>query len=345
MRVLVLGGTGFIGPPLVTRLVDAGHDVAVVRRPGSASPVPNGVRPIAADRQHLMEHAGELRAFRPDVVVDLILSSARQGAELVRVFRGHAARLVVASSMDVYRATALLHGLEHGPLEPVPLTEDSPLRTVAETYPRAALERLRATFGWLDDAYDKVAAERAVSHDAALPATVLRLPMIHGPGDRLHRFGALVQRMDDDRPAILMAERVAAWRGPHGYVENVAAAIALAVDRARAAGRVYNVADPESLTELEWARELARVVGWHGTFVLRPDDEVPDALRIPGRLEQHWAADSSRIRSELGYAEPVARDEGLRRTVVWERAHPAARDDHSAEDAVLQRDTRTNPSR
>jgi nucleoside-diphosphate-sugar epimerase len=147
--------------------------------------------------------------------------------------------------------------------------------------------------------------------------------------------------MDDRRPAILMAERVAAWRGPRDYVENVAAAIALAAVDERAAERVYNVGEAECLTELEWARRLARVVGWRGELLVRPDDEVPEPLRRAGRLEQHWVVDTSRIRAELGYVAPVARDEGLRRTVDWERAHPptldAARLDYAAEDEALTR--------
>ena len=264
----------------------------------------------------------------------------------MRVFRDHAARVVAITSMDVYRATAVLHGLDDGPLEPLPLTEDSPLRTTAQTYSAAAMERLKGVFGWVDDAYDKVAVERAVRGDAELPAAVLRLPMIYGPGDRLHRLFPLLKRMDDGRPAILMAERVAAWRGPRGYVENVAAAIALAVTDVRASGRVYNVGDAECLTELEWARRVADVVGWRGEFVVLPDEQVPAFLRLPGRLEQHWMVDTSRIRAELGYAEPVPRDDAIRRTVAWERAHPPEVDpaqfDYAAEDAALSSVDRMN---
>jgi hypothetical protein len=71
---------------------------------------------------------GERRDFRPkaDVVIDLILSSGAQAESLMEVFRGIAGRVVVASSIDVYRACGVLHGSEEGPLEPVPLTEDSP---------------------------------------------------------------------------------------------------------------------------------------------------------------------------------------------------------------------------
>ena len=88
-------------------------------------------------------------------------------------------------------------------------------------------------------------------------ATVLRLPMVYGPGDPLRRFLPVVKRVDDGRRAIIVEEKFAAWCGPRGYVENVAHAIALAATSDRAAGRVYNVGEAESITELEWATRIA----------------------------------------------------------------------------------------
>lgn len=339
MRVLVIGGSGFIGQPLVRQLLHAGHELAVVQRPESATPVPAGAHTIRADRRRFGEAAGELRAFGADVVIDLILSSARQASALVEVFRGHARRLVAITSVDVYRAVGVLHGLEDGPLEPLPLREDSALRTRLQTYPAATIEMLQRVFGWLDAEYDKIPVERAVMGDATLPATVLRLPMIYGPGDRLHRFWPVLTRMLDRRPALAMAESVAQWRSPRGYVENIADAIAAAATNGAAAGRIYNVAEPESATELEWARHIARAAGWTGEIVVVPDDDAPPALRPPGNLHQHWVVDSTRIRAELGYRERVPRDDAIRRTVEWEREHPPDVEltpiDYAAEDAAL----------
>jgi nucleoside-diphosphate-sugar epimerase len=342
MRILVIGGTGFIGGLLVPRLIEAGHDVAVLQRPESTKLLPDGARSIRGDRHNLSESASALRALAPDVVVDLILSSGRQAAVMMGVFRGHASRVVVASSMDVYRATGVLHGLEDGPLEPLPLREDSPLRTKLQTYPAAQVKVLQQVFTWLDEDYDKIPVERAVRGDAELPGTVLRLPMIYGPGDPLHRFFPMLNRMHDRRPVIVLPRSAADWRGPRGYVENVAAAIALAATTDGARGRVYNVGEAESFSELEWARMLASATGWNGEFVVVEDDEAPPSVRIPGNLAQHWVVDTTRIRSELGYREPVAREEGIRRTIVWERENPPrmvdpARFDYEAEDEAARR--------
>jgi hypothetical protein len=150
--------------------------------------------------------------------------------------------------------------------------------------------------------------ERAILGDPDLPGTVLRLPMIYGPGDRLRRFHPVLKRIDDGRRRILFEEGWANWRSPRGYVDNVAAAIALAAVSEQAAGRVYNVAEQPAFTELEWARKIAAATGWDGEFAVLPKDRMPIHLVQPGNSAQHWEADSSRIRRELGYREPVPLD-------------------------------------
>jgi nucleoside-diphosphate-sugar epimerase len=341
MRILVIGGTGFIGSFLVPRLLRAEHEVHVVMRPESSARLPEGAHPLRVDRARLGESARDLRGLRPDVVTDLILSSGRQAAELMDVFRGHAGRVVAISSMDVYRATEVLHRLVEGPLEPMPLTESSALRTTRQTYGPESIRMLRQVFAWLDEEYDKIPVEQAVSGDAELPATILRLPMVYGPGDRLHRLYPMLKRMDDRRPTIVLPAGLAAWRGPRGYVEDIAAACALAATSPRAAGRVYNVAEGRIFTELEWARLVARIAGWDGELVVVPDEEAPDSVKLPGNTAQHWVPDSTRIRAELGYREEIPLEEGIRRTIAWERANPPpvalARFDYAAEDAAAER--------
>jgi hypothetical protein len=72
-----------------------------------------------------------------------------------------------------------------------------------------------------------------------------------------------------------------------------------------------------------------------------PVERTPPHLLKPGNAAQHWAASSARIRRELRYAEPVAVEEAIRRTVLWERANPPAEAlpaqfDYPAEDAAVK---------
>lgn len=340
MRILLIGGNGFIGRFVVAALKQDGHAIAVFHRGTNTAPA--DVHEIRGDRNGLNASAQEFKRFAPDVVIDLVISSDPQAQELMNIFRGATQRVVMVSSIDVYRAAGILHGTESGPLQEVPLTEESELRRNLHPYPPERVQLLRKIFPWVTDDYDKIPAEHTVMNDRELPGTVLRLPMIYGPGDPLHRFYFVVKRITDGRRHIIFPETLAGWHSPRGYVENVAAAIMLAATDERAARRIYNVCEEPSFSELAWAQKIASEMTWKGEFLVLPVDRTPHHLLQPGNAAQHWTATSARIRHELGYEEPVTIEEGIRRTISWERDNPPAvplltQFDYAAEDAAVAR--------
>ncbi len=338
MRILLIGGNGFIGRFVAAELIQQRHAVAVFHRGTTAALA--GVEEVRGDRNQLSASAQELKRFAPDVVIDLVISSGPQAEELMNIFRGATQRVVMLSSIDVYRAVGISHGTESGPLQEVPLTEESELRRSLHPYPPEGVQLMRKIFSWVMDDYDKIPGERVVMNDPELPGTVLRLPMAYGPGDPLHRFYPVVKRIADRRRQIIFPETLAAWRSPRGYVENVAAAIALAATDERAARRIYNVCEEPAFSELEWARKIAAAMRWDGDFVVLPIEHTPQHLLKPGNAAQHCTASSTRIRQELGYEEPVAIEEAIRRTIRWERENPPdvaflAQFDYAVEDAAV----------
>jgi nucleoside-diphosphate-sugar epimerase len=302
VRVIVLGGTRFVGPHVVRELEHAGHDVTIFHRGETEADLPSTVRHVHGRFEELEHHADALRALEPDLVLDMI-PYVREDVARLRLFAGHAARAVAVSSMDVYRAFGRGVGTEPGDPEPLPLTEDSPLRSVV-----------------VDESYDKVGVEEAAAAIEGLPVTIVRLPAVHGPGDGQHRLRRYVRAMDQGLSTIALQQGVDAWRWLRGYVEDVAHAVALAVTEPHAVGRVYHVAYERSFSEREWVEAIARVHGWDGAVVAVPPDELPEEDRIDFDTRQSFDVDSSRIRDELGYAERVDFDEALRRTIEWERA-------------------------
>lgn len=338
VRVLVIGGTGFIGPHVVRLLSEQGHDLTVFNRGRSQADLPASVRRISGERAALPTFRAELARLAPDVVLDMYAMTAADARVVVDALAGIARRAVAISSQDVYRAYGRLRGVEPGPPDPVPLDEDSSLRERLYPYrgetPRAGDDPER----WADD-YDKIPVERMYLSRTDLPGTILRLPAVYGPGDNQHRLHEHLKRMDDRRPAILLDERAAGWRWTRGYVEDVAAAIALAVTDERAAGRVYNAGEPEAYSARDWVRRIADAAGWNGRIIVAaPPDRLPASLRFDLNTTQDLVSDSSRIRRELGYAERVPPGEALARTIAWERAHPPADPrpfDYVAEDAAL----------
>ncbi len=338
MRILLIGGNGFIGRSVAAELIRQRHAVAVFHR--GTKGLPAGVEEIRGDRTRLAASALELKCFAPDTVIDFIISSGSQAEELMMFLHGITGRIVMLSSIDVYRAVAISNGMESGPLQEVPLTEESELRRNLHPYPPENLQALRKIFPWVTDDYDKIPAERAVMNDHELSGTVLRLPMVYGPGDPLHRFHPVVKRIADGRRQVIFPETLAAWQSPRGFVENVAAAIALAATDERSARRIYNVCEQPSFSELEWAKKIAAEMGWDGEFVVLPVERTPRHLLKPGNTAQHWSASSARIRRELGFNDPVGIEQAIQQTIKWEHNNPPdvaflAQFDYAAEDAAL----------
>jgi len=343
MRILLIGGSGFIGSRVIRALQLQGHTLALFHH--GTSTVPDRVTEIKGDRHQFSRSGPELKAFAPDVVIDFLASSGHETAEVISALRGIANRVVMLSSIDVYRAVGISHGTESGPLQEVPLTEESELRTSLRPYTLEMRESSRRIFPWITADYDKIPSERVVMNDPGIRGTVLRLPMTYGPGDRLHRVYPIVKRISDGRRRIVFPQTLAAWRSPRGYVENVAAAIATAAIDDRAAGRIYNVCEEPSFSELEWAQKIAAAMNWTGSFTVLPDDKTPPHLPRPGNAAQHWSASSARIRKELGYIEPVSIGEAIRRTIEWEINNPPTAGlvppfDYASEDAALARNER-----
>lgn len=333
MRILIIGGTRLMGPFITQKLYSSGHHVILFHRGQTQTELPEGVQEVLGDRNHLSDYAEQLLVARPDVVLDMIAATERQAQELVAVFTGKVQRVVVPSSQDVYRAFGRVNNCEDGEVDLSLITEDSPLRH--NFYPYRQHPRNE-----VDRDYDKILVEQVIMGQPELPGTVLRLPAVYGPRDYQHRMFVYLKRMLDGRSTILLESAVANWRWTHGYVENVADAIVLALLDPRASGRIYNVGEPFALSVTERIEQIARAVNWSGHITVVPSANLPVELRGEGNMAQDIVVDSSCIRHELGYSERVDLEEAFRRTIAWESANLPERFDpalfnYAAEDAVL----------
>jgi len=195
---------------------------------------------------------------------------------------------------------------------------------------------------WVTEDDEKIMVERVVMNDPDLSGSVVRLPAVYGPGDPQHRLHQPLKRMDDGRPAILIDETMYNWRWSRGYVEDVAQGIALAATDERASGRIYNVCEPDALSQAQWVQAIADAAGWDGEIISVPPDDLPEHIKSPNNYAQDLVVDSTRIRTELGYTESRSRSEALARAVAWERDNPPSniepsRFDYDAEDRALAR--------
>ncbi len=315
MRILVVGGTGFVGGAVVRRLLERGDEVAAFQR-GEAHHDAGGAAAvhIRGDRKDLAAHREAFRRFAPDVALDTIAYTEAEARAFAGVFGGIARRLVVLSSQDVYASYGRFLRLESGPADRRPSTEDSPLRE--SRYPYRAM----AKPGEMPYDYEKILVESAVREGSDAPVTILRLPKVYGPGDPQRRLRPYVSRMLTGAAEIRLDRARAAWRWTRGYVDDVADAIALAVTDDRASARVYNLGEERASSEAEWVRAIGEASGWTGRVLPVAHEELSEEEREPYDFGHDLVGDTGRIRRELDFHERVGQAEGLRRAVAAERA-------------------------
>ena len=317
MRVLIIGGTRFIGWHIASVLTRAGHRVCVFHRGSTPLKGLGGVEEILGEKKDLLSYQEQFRRFGPHAVIDCIGYTENDGARLIETFKGDGHQLIFLSSCDVYRAHAVLTRSTDEPLQVTPLTEDSPLRTNAFPYRNQASDQDDWRYN-----YDKILVERLLLAERSLRTTVFRLPAVYGPRDYQFRVWEYLRKMDAGRKAIVLSETLSNWIWGRGYVENIAAAIGHFISRDPTSSAIFNLSDSIALSQKEWVQQIAGIAGWTGKIVIVPDDQLSDPLKLPYNFAQNWTIDASRFRTVAGFTEPFTFEESLRRTIAWHRANP-----------------------
>ena len=277
------------------------------------------VEHLHADRMDLASHRSQLAAFKPDAAVDCRALTRMDSEVVVNALPG-GIRLVVISSVDVYRAFGALH--DERETDPVPLDEDSPVRP--DRYP------YRGKMPGMED-YDKLDVE-----DVYLPrgATAVRLPMVYGERDYQLREEFLLRRVRAGRTRIPFG--AGTWLTCRAYVRDVARGVRLALESPAAAGEVLNLCEDRSFSMRMWAHMILDAAGSDAVLCRVADELLPEDLKPTGSMSQHIAASGRKARTLLGWttSDPA---ESLRTTVRWHLDNPPAKQDldFSADDKAL----------
>ena len=320
MTVAIIGGTGFIGTAVAERLVLRGLTPLVVARGEHPLALPKGAVFEPGDRME-GERLGEIfRAHGVDTVVDIFALGMLNTRTVLEAVAEIGARYLLLSSVDVYSNYGGLLRKESPAIQATPAKEDDPLRTMRFPY-RGNPHRPKGVDAEMFEDYDKIILEEAALGDSRFATTVIRAPMIFGPGDKQHRFKWAIDAVKRGG-LIKLDERAAKWPNSYGFVTDVAEAMVVAALDPRGAGRIYNVGQNFVRNPVQWLLSFAVMLNTpievetvpaaeHALLFERA--EATD-LRYPLTL------DATRIRQELGFVEPTAERDALLATIAYESA-------------------------
>jgi len=320
MRVLVIGGTLFIGRAIVERLATRGHEITVLHRRDRHDLGPK-IQNLQADRGDLTTIARVLREGRFDAVFDVAYdwekgTTAGQVEAAARSCGDTLQRYVFISSIAAY-----------GP--GFDLLESAPL--VPDEYPSPYAQH-------------KASSERALfrMHAATgFPVTTFRPPFVHGPRQPFYREQFFWDRLRDSRPIILPDGGDAPMQWV--FVSDLAEACARAIEVSEAAGEAFNIAHVEPLTQRSFVERLARLAGVVPTFASISRATIQAA---GGQLlgDNIYFGDFLDIPSHITVIEKAPRLLGIRATgldaalaesFAWYQAQPRRRVDYRFEDRLL----------
>lgn len=304
-RALVIGGTGPTGIPIVRGLVQRGYDVTILHR-GSheRAETPAEVRHL----HHDPYDADDLRAALAGQRFDVIVAMYGRLRTIAEITAGMTDRFVSVGGVPAIRGwmNPFLfepHGL------PVPVSEDAP--TVIEPGDDQKGFRVART------------EEAVLSHHPR--AAHFRYPYVYGPYQVVPREWSIVRRILDGRRRMIIPDDGLTLHH-HGYTENLAHAVLLAVDTPdAAAGKVFNAGDDEVLTIRHVVELCAAALNAELELISMPYDvAVPAHPLLAQPLPTHRVMDTSRLRNDLGYRDAVPARQAVGLTAQWLAENPLA---------------------
>ena len=237
-RILVIGGTQFIGRLLVEELVRAGHDVYLLHRKPK-HPFSRRVHNMVADRND----AGSVRTAVGSVRFDAVYDNAYDwehgttGAQVeatAQIFDGKVSRYVFMSSVAAYG-----DGLNHHEGDAL-APDDHP-----NAYSRNKAMSERALF--------------RLHQRTGFPIVTLRPPFVYGPRNPFYREAFFWDRFRADRPVILPSEGHRLMQ--FVYVADLVDLAMRVIENRNLMGHAFNTANPRAVTQHELLTELAHVAG------------------------------------------------------------------------------------
>ena len=300
MKILFIGGTGFISLSVSRLAVEKGHDLYLLNRGVHAGELPGCTR-LKAD---IADHDTVLRAIRDlhfDVVVDWVAFTAGDIERDLELFRGRTNQYFFISSASAYQK----------PPDHYIITELTPLSNPYWDYSRnkiACEERLMKAF-----------------REENFPVTIIRPSLTYSINFPIAIGGwgcyTLADRIIRGRPIIVHGDGTSLWVVTHA--EDLAKGLTGLFGNPEAIGKAFHITTDEVLTWNQLYQTIAGTLGMEANIVHIPSDFIAAVIpRLSGTLlgDKCWSVvfDNSRIKSFVpGYRAVVPFQEGIRRTVEW----------------------------
>ena len=304
MRALVVGGTGPTGVHIVNFLIQAGHEVTVF----NSGKHDAGVE-FMGQVERIYGNPRDEESVHDSIATrewDVAICTYGKLTMLANQLANKTKRLVGITGQPVYKDAA--RRTPDGRL-PLPVREFAPRQYDAANYTgRVALGE------------DQLFAQHGAGD---FEAVILRYPGIYGPRAPINHEWAVIKRVIDQRPFMLMPHDGMSYF-QRGYSQNVAWLVFLAATRPEASGNAFNTGDEQVLSARRVAEIIVEELGSSMKLVGIPVEFCRNIYPLAEKAP--LILDMSKARDLLGYRDVVNAEEATRITARWYFENPVAPD-------------------
>ena len=300
MKILIIGGTRFLGKYLTEALLKGNQEITLLNRGTLRNNFPcyEDVEWLICDRHDEEKFKSTLKNRKFDIIIDTCAYTLDEVELVVNIFRDKIEKYIFCSS------TTIAQNKEYNERLVLPIKNRRLFPIVSQNqyaFNKSLIEE------YLVEQFDQT----------GFPFVSLRPSEINGPGEVREWY--YIDRIKQGRQRILIPGHGENLVQP-GYIDDIIQGFLLAIVKDNAIGECYNITGEEIISLNDYLKLIAETMEEKVRIVNMPykifKDLVKTNYSFPYSYKSSFIVDISKIKNELGYQPEVSIKDGIRKTLA-----------------------------
>ncbi len=326
MKVLLIGGSRFVGLEILLQLLEKNYEITVFNRGNNNKNLPSNVQILEGDRKKKEDIEKLLKNKSFDIVIDTCGYIPLDVEIMIELFRGKIKQYIFCSTVSVY---------DFERIYTMPIKEDFTLN-----YALVESDNPYVNYG-----SNKTLCEKALLSNGSFPVTIFRPVYIYGPHNYIYREAYFFDRIENDRPILIPDGGFNVAHYVH--VEDLGRAFISSIGNKNTYNQIYNLASEEVVTIYSFSKLCGKALSKEVEIKTYNSDLLekifaeaelsnPRSPIFPFSTTSSIMFDISKAKNELGWKQKYNMEMGLKNAYEWYKNSNRKAPDYSNDDKILE---------
>lgn len=313
MKLLIIGGSNFIGWRLLQQYSTTDNSLIVFNRGNHKRNYPTNVRHVIGDRSDKKSLAELVEKEDFDVVFDMCTFNGDQADDVITALKNKVKKIIFVSSSAAYLDNQVL-----------PLSENA----------KCGFHPQWGAYG--SAKYEAENAYLSAYQKYGFPIVVVRPSYVYGPDNTIDRETKLFDRITKNRPILVPYSGDGVIQ--LGYVDDLCAALMLMADSDKGIGEIYNVSGSELITLNGLVSMISDIVGNKAQTYHVDPFTLGFAQRDLFPFENNtYFTSIEKVKIDFGWFPKIGLAEGLNNSYeLWKQGKSPVTTKYDAEDKAIE---------